>query len=365
MLEVALRKQFDGFRLDVAFTAEQAFVVLFGPSGSGKSVTLQAIAGIVEPESGSIRLDGQTLYDHTNRINAPPQARRVGYVPQHYALFPHLTVEKNIGFGLTGLSRREQSQRIVELIELLSLQGLTRRRPHELSGGQRQRVALARAVAIRPRLLLLDEPFAALDAPLRGALRQELLQLQERLDLKILLVSHDLTDAFTLGQQILVYDGGRIIQQGAREEIFFHPATRRVAELVGTGNILPAVVEHNEKDTLWLRWQGRRVATFPTTLLSPGTAVFLCVRPTQILVVRSDRLSAHARENLFTGHIVSERLQGEMYTLLLRLDESAAPHDLEIAMPGYVYHRLSLETEKRLTVELRRQALHVMPQQKE
>jgi molybdate transport system ATP-binding protein len=364
MLEVALRKQFDGFRLDVAFTAEQAFVVLFGPSGSGKSVTLQAIAGIVEPESGSIKLDGQTLYDHTSRINAPPQARRVGYVPQHYALFPHLTVEKNIGFGLTSLSRREQLQRITELIELFSLQGLTQRRPHELSGGQRQRVALARAVAIRPRLLLLDEPFAALDAPLRGSLRQELLQLQERLNLKILMVSHDLTDAFTLGQQIVVYDSGRVIQQGTRDEIFFHPATRRVAELVGTGNILPAVVEHSEKDTLWLRWQGRRVATSPAPL-APGTAVFLCVRPTQILVVRSDRLTERARENLFTGHIVSERLQGEMYTLLLRLDESAAPHDLEIAMPGYVYHRLSLDTEKRLTVELRRQVLHVMPRKEE
>lgn len=363
MLEVALRKQYDGFHLDIVFTAEEALVVLFGPSGSGKSLTLQAIAGIVEPDSGCIKLDGQPLYDHTQRINLPPQARRIGYVPQQYALFPHMTVEKNIGFGLTALSRQEQRRRVAEMVKLFSLQGLAGRRPHELSGGQRQRVALARAVAVQPRLLLLDEPFAALDAPLRVSLRQELLQLQERLNLKILLVSHDFTDAFALGQQVIVYDSGRIIQQGGREAVFFHPATHRVAELVGVGNILPAEVECNEPDTLWLRWQGQRVAASPTSL-APGTPVFLCVRPTQILVVRADRLTERARENLLSGWIVNERLQGEMYILLFHLDGSPASHDLEIAMPAYVYHRLSLNTEKRIMVELRRQALHVMPREK-
>jgi molybdate transport system ATP-binding protein len=235
MLEVTVQKQFADFHLDVAFTVEHALVVLFGPSGSGKSLTLQAIAGIVEPEAGRIILGDQPLYDARQRINLPPQARRIGYVPQRYALFPHLTVEKNIGFGLHALSRRDQARRIAELIEIFSLQGLERRRPTELSGGQQQRVALARAVAVQPRLLLLDEPFAALDAPLRAALRQELLQLQARLQLKILLVSHDLNDAFTLGQQVIVYDGGRVIQQGVRDDIFFRPASRRVAELVGTG----------------------------------------------------------------------------------------------------------------------------------
>lgn len=363
MLEVALRKQYDGFHLDVVFTAAEALVVLFGPSGSGKSLTLQAIAGIIEPDSGCIKLDKQPLYEHAQRINLPPQARRIGYVPQQYALFPHMTVEKNIGFGLIALPRQEQIRRIAEMVELFSLQGLARRRPHELSGGQRQRVALARAVAVQPRLLLLDEPFAALDAPLRVSLRQELLQLQERLSLKILLVSHDLTDAFALGQQVIVYDNGRIIQQGSREAVFFHPATRRVAELVGAGNILPAEVESNEPDTLWLRWQGQRVAASPAPL-APGSPVFLCVRPTQILVVRPDRLSERERENVLSGQIVNERLQGEMYILLFRLDGSPAPHDLEIAMPGYVYHRLSLDTEKRIMVELRRQALHTMPREK-
>jgi molybdate transport system ATP-binding protein len=286
--------------------------------------------------------------------------RRIGYVPQHYALFPHLTARENIGFGLLRLPRRQQDQRTRELIELLDLQGLERRRPRELSGGQQQRVALARALAVQPSLLLLDEPFAALDAPLRGALRQELTQVQSRLGVTMLVVTHDLADAFAFGQQVVVYDRGHVIQQGTREEVFFRPATHRVAEFVGTGNILPAVVEGLDEDTLWLRWQGHRLAAAPAPF-TPGTPVYLCVRPTQILIVRPDRLAERERENLLRGHIVGEMMQAETHTLQLRLDDSNNEYDLEIALPGYVYHRLSLDNEKRVMVELRRQALHEIP----
>lgn len=363
MLEVAIHKQLNGFRLDVAFTAEPALVALFGPSGSGKSLTLQAIAGIVTPDGGRIALDGQPLYDQTRGISLPPQIRRIGYVPQRYALFPHLSVEHNIGFGLLSLAHGERTRRIGELVELFSLQGLERRRPHELSGGQQQRVALARAVAVRPRLLLLDEPFAALDAPLRTALRQELLQLAERLTLKILLVSHDLADAFALGQQVLVYENGRIIQQGSREAIFFHPATARVAELVGTSNILPAVVERVEPQTLWVQWQGRRIAASPAPF-APGALVYLCVRPTQILLVRPDRVAERERENLFHGRLVTTTMQAELYTLSVQLDSSTAAADLEIVLPGYVYHRLALDRNKEVLIELRKDELHLVPREK-
>jgi molybdate transport system ATP-binding protein len=364
MLEVTIRKQLAEFLLDVAFTVEDALVVLFGPSGSGKSLTLQAIAGIVEPDAGRILLDARPLYDAARQVNLPPQARHIGYVPQRYALFPHLTVEKNIGFGLTALSRREQAQRIAELLDIFGLQGFAKRRPAELSGGQQQRVALARAVAVHPRLLLLDEPFAALDAPLRAALRQELLHIQARLQLKLLLVSHDLNDAFTLGQQALVYDQGQVVQQGTRDDIFFRPASRRVAELVGTGNLLPAQVERRTPDDLWLQWQHRRLITAAAPF-APGAKVFVCVRPTQILLVRPDRRNERPRENVFAGTIVSERLQGETYLLLLRLADSEAMSDVEIALPAYVYHRLSLETEKQVIIELLRQALHVIPRDDE
>jgi molybdate transport system ATP-binding protein len=359
MLEVAVGRRLDGFRLEVAFAADKGLVVLFGPSGAGKSLTLQAIAGTFLPETGRIVIDGQTVYDSTRQINLPPQARHVGYVPQTYALFPHLTAKENISFGLMRLSRREREQRVRELFELFDLRSLEHRRPRELSGGQQQRVALARALAVQPRLLLLDEPFAALDAPLRGALRQELAQVQKRWGITMLIVTHDLADAFALGQRVIVYDDGRVIQQGTREEVFFHPATHRVAEFVGTGNILPAVVEQVEEERLWLRWQGQRIATTPAPF-APGTPVYLCIRPTQILIVRPDRLAERERENLLCGRIVREMIQAETYTLHMRLNRSDAEYDLEIVLPAYVYHRLSLDAEKRLMVELRRQALHVI-----
>jgi molybdate transport system ATP-binding protein len=360
MLEIAIQKRLDGFFLDAVFTTDHDFVVLFGPSGSGKSVTLQMIAGAIQPDRGRIVINGSVMYDHTQRILLPSQARHVGYVPQHYALFPHLTVEKNIAFGLAKFSRSAQRQRVKELLDLFSLQGLAHRRPRELSGGQQQRVALARALAIQPRLLLLDEPFAALDAPLRASLRQEILQLQERLGLKIVLVSHDHADAFALGQQLIVYNEGRIIQQGARDDIFFRPATRRVAELVGTENILSAQIERTANDWAWVQWQGRRIITKPTSLPA-GAPVFLCIRPTQILVVRPDRLEERPRKNVFTGAIIGETMLAETYTLHVRLDGSQAAYDLTLELPGYVYHRLALARGQRIMLELRPEALHVIP----
>lgn len=362
MLEVTVQKHLDGFHLNTTFTVENELAVLFGPSGSGKSLTFQIIAGTFLPDAGRIVIDGQTVYNSAQQINLPPQTRHVGYVPQHYALFPHLTAQENIGFGLLHLPRRERERRTGELIELFDLQGLERRRPRELSGGQQQRVALARALATQPRLLLLDEPFAALDAPLRTALRQELVQVQARLHIRMLIVTHDLADAFALGQQVIVYDSGRVIQEGTREEVFFHPLTHRVAEFVGTGNILPAVVERAEAETLWLRWQDHLIAA-ALTPFAPGTPVYLCIRPTQILLVRPDRLAERQRENLLCGRIVGEMMQAETYILHMRLEQSNALHDLEIALPAYVYHRLSLDTEKQLIVELRRQVLHVIPRE--
>lgn len=360
MLDIVLRKTLERFQLDVAFQADDGLIVLFGPSGSGKSLTIQAVAGIVQPDTGRIVLDSQALYDSARGLSLPPQKRRVGYVPQQYALFPHLTVADNIGFGLTTLSRRTRAVRVGELLDAFAMQGFEQRLPHQLSGGQQQRVALARALAVQPRLLLLDEPFAALDAVLRETLRQELLQVQARWHIRMLLVTHDLADVYALGQRVIVYDGGRVLQQGTRDEVFFRPVNRRVAEFVRTGNILPAVVEQAEAETLWLRWHGHRLASAPQPL-APGTLVDICIRPTQVLIVRPDRLTSRPRENILTGQIVGMAMHTETYTLQMRLDCSQEAYDLDIVLPGYVYERLALRPGIPLTVELRRQALHVIP----
>ena len=362
MLEVDLHKRLGDFQLEATFAAPGGLITLFGPSGSGKSLTLQTIAGTIQPDAGRIALDGQPIFDSSSGLNLPAQKRRVGYVPQHYALFPHLSVADNIGFGLARLPRRERRLRVAALLRNFDLEALAERRPRQLSGGQQQRVALARALAVQPGLLLLDEPFAALDAALRSALRQELAQVQTLWNISMLIVTHDLSDVFALGQRVIVYDNGRVIQQGTRDEVFFRPTSRRVAEFVQTGNILPAVVERVDGETLWLEWHGNRLAA-DAQPLTVGTPVYVCIRPTQVLIVRPDRFAARERQNLLSGSIVHTEMQAETYTLHLRLDNSQAAYDLEIALPGYVYHRLELHTTPNLVVELNRQHLHVIPRQ--
>lgn len=364
ILAVDVAKRLGNFQLRAQFVADVPLTAIFGPSGSGKSLTLRALAGLLRPDAGRIEHDGVILFDAAQGIDLPPQRRQVGLVVQNYALFPHMTVHENIAFGLRGLSQKERRARVEELLLMLNLTDLADRRPNAISGGQAQRVALARALAPRPRLLLLDEPFAALDEPLRRSLRAKLLEIQARWGITMLTITHDLAEAFALGERVIVYDNGHVIQQGTREEVFFHPADRRVAELVGTGNILPAVVERGDDRTLWLRWHDWQIAAAPAPF-APGTPVYLCIRPTQVLIVRPDRIALRERENVFCGEIVREMMQAETYTLYIRLDDSRALSDLELALPAYVYHRLSLDTEKRIMVELRRQALHIIPREPE
>jgi len=357
MLEVAVRYRLREFLLDAAFSAGDEILVLFGPSGAGKSVTLQSIAGVLRPDAGRIAANGRILFDSAARIDLPPQRRQVGYVPQNYGLFPHLTVEENVAYGLRAV-RQGRQERVREMLELMHLDGLASRRPRELSGGQQQRVALARALAFRPDILLLDEPFAALDSAIRADLRDELIDLQRRTGLTIVAVTHDLGDAFLLGDRMAVLDGGRVLQQGSREEVFYRPASRRVAEFVGTRNILHGRVIAAGSDALRIDWQGRTLVSTPRPL-APGTEVDLTIRATQIMIVRKDQPPG-PRDNLMHGRIVGEAVRAETHILQLRLDGSDQHHDLEIELPGYVYSRLRLDQEKDVDVHVRKEAVWVI-----
>jgi molybdate transport system ATP-binding protein len=212
------------FDLQVRFASQQDRIVLFGPSGAGKSATLQAIAGLQHPAKGRIVVDGRVLLDTTQNIALPPRARRVGYVFQDYALFPHLSVRDNIGFGLQrspwpiswpigrplGRSDRDSTRRIDAMLDLFDLRELATQIPRELSGGQRQRVALARALIVEPSILLLDEPFAALDVRLRDRMRVELRELQLRFAVPLVLITHDLQDVQHLAETLVVMEMGRV-----------------------------------------------------------------------------------------------------------------------------------------------------------
>jgi molybdate transport system ATP-binding protein len=220
MIEIAISKQLrngaQAFSLDVELASDARRLVLFGPSGSGKTQTLQAIAGLTRPDRGRIVVDGVTLFDSEQGVFLRAQERGIAYLQQDYGLFPHLNVAQNIGFGLSpgwlNPRRRVLSDEAMYWVRAFELDSLLDSYPHEISGGQKQRVALARALALKPRLLLLDEPLSALDAGLRTKMRQEISSLQARLDIPSILITHDVEDAVVLAEQVFCVAGGRIVK---------------------------------------------------------------------------------------------------------------------------------------------------------
>jgi molybdate transport system ATP-binding protein len=219
VLRVAIQKKLGNFSLAVDFAVEASFIVLFGASGCGKSSTLAVLAGLLTPEQGTIQFGSQMLLDGSGNINLSPQQRRIGYVFQNYALFPHLRVRENIYFGIDQLPKSAQQERLDQLISIFRLDTLTERYPRELSGGQQQRVALARALAPNPQLLLLDEPFSALDDELREELREELKDLHHRLNLPILMVTHSRAEALQLAETVILMGSGSVSAIGLPAEV--------------------------------------------------------------------------------------------------------------------------------------------------
>jgi len=235
-LEVAIEKQVSDFRLAVEFTADGAPLGLLGPSGSGKSMTLRAIAGLETPDRGRIVLDGRVLFDSARRINVPPRERKIGLLFQNYALFPHLTVAENIAFGLQRLPESERARRVAQHLSAAHLNDLANRYPASLSGGEQQRVALGRALAVEPKALLLDEPFSALDTHLRSALERQLRETLETYRGSTLFVSHNLEEAYRVCENLVVLERGSVAARGPKEEVFRHPPTLQVARLTGCKN---------------------------------------------------------------------------------------------------------------------------------
>ncbi len=261
---------------DFDLAVEQGqFVSFLGPSGCGKTTTLRMIAGFELPTSGRITIDNQDV------TTAPPNKRNVGMVFQSYALFPNMTVAQNVGYGLkiAGKSKGEIDQRVKEMLDLIQMSEYGNRYPYQLSGGQQQRVALARAIAIRPQVLLLDEPLSALDAKIRIELRQEIRRIQRRLDITTIYVTHDQEEALSLSDQIVVMSQGKIEQIGTPTEIYNHPATEFVTRFVGHINLLPVSVVDTGSGVVRLGNQTMRAGQFEKL---NGRPMRLAVRPEEI-----------------------------------------------------------------------------------
>ncbi len=261
-----------------------AFFALLGPSGCGKTTLLRMIAGFETPDSGRIVIDGIDV------TGLPPYARPVNMMFQSYALFPHMDVAGNIAFGLRqeGMDRRRIAARVAELLALVQMPGYQRRRPHELSGGQRQRVALARALAKMPKLLLLDEPLAALDRKLRAETRLELTGIQERVGITFLVVTHDQEEALSMASCVAVMDRGRVVQTGAPAEIYERPASRFVADFVGEVNLFEGELTAGF-NCLALAVAGLDIPIplASGTELVEGAAAALAVRPEKLVLSHS------------------------------------------------------------------------------
>ena len=241
-LEVEIEKRFAGFTLRAQFTAQDTATAILGASGCGKSMTLRCIAGIVKPDKGRIVLDGVPLFDSEKKIDLPPQKRGVGLLFQNYALFPNMTVEQNILCGLHAEpDRAKRRAACAEMIRALRLEGLEKRLPAALSGGQQQRVALARILADKPKILMLDEPFSALDSYLREQVESEVGALLAAFQGPALLVTHNRDEAYRLCREMIVMDGGRVLRAGETKAVFADPRSCTAARLTGCKNILPCV----------------------------------------------------------------------------------------------------------------------------
>lgn len=239
-LEISIEKALENFTLQVAFGTGSGTVGLLGASGSGKSMTLRMIAGVSTPDRGRIALNGRVLFDSTLKRNLPAASRRIGVVFQDYALFPHLTVAENVGFGLSALPASEQRARVAGQLESMHISELADRFPREISGGQRQRVAIARCMAIEPDALLLDEPFAALDPHLRRQTEEQLRETLSNFNGAVVFVTHDMEEAFRFCTDLLVLDRGRVIARGPKHDLFERPASVAAARLTGCKNVVSA-----------------------------------------------------------------------------------------------------------------------------
>lgn len=365
MLELAIEKRLGDFKLEVAFQVGMEIVVLFGPSGAGKSLTLQCIAGLATPDRGFIRLNGVTLFEGDGahvRHNIPIHRRHVGYVFQEYALFPHMTVRQNVAYPVR--RQPDMAAQVGAMLERMHLSGLGERYPDQLSGGQKQRVAIARALMARPHLLLLDEPFSALDMGVRERLQNDLVELQQELKLPVIYVTHNLEHAFAMGTRLAIINHGQLAQIGTMQEVFYYPNNRSVAQITGVKNILEGRVIEATAEALWVDWGGR-VIQAPPQPHWPGDLVTLYIRPEDVKVIYPDRpLTAAVRHNVLCGQVRRMIPQGATCTLVIQLEVGGQSCELESRFPSRAYQELGLVEGREVTVSLRKEAIIVLPEPK-
>jgi molybdate transport system ATP-binding protein len=340
------------FNLETEWEIEPGEVlVLFGPSGAGKSSTLRAIAGLLHPVAGHVEVGGRVVYDGQDQVWVPTHNRRLGYLTQQYHLFPHLTVSANIAFGIHDRDSLAGKERVTELSNLFQLDGLSNRYPWELSGGQQQRVALARALASNPAMLLLDEPFASLDAELRRTLRREIRAMLAQSPVPVMLVTHDREEALALGDSVQVINEGRTLVTGDPLEVLGQPGQGRVARLVGVENLFDLTVqERNPRDgTMTCTGPGLRLEVPLDSHVNGSSApereqdrVTIGIRASDIILAKEDLLGSSARNRL-PGRVVSIESRPPGYAVTLDCGQLMRCH-----ITGAALEEMEIQTGQQL-----------------
>jgi molybdate transport system ATP-binding protein len=299
-----LRKDFE---LDLDITFSSGITILFGPSGAGKTTLLDCIAGLIRPDAGRIAIAESTLFDGMLRINVPPQRRKVGYVFQDLALFPHLSAEGNVEYGLSSLDKRERKRRSAAILESFRIEHLRSRRPGQISGGERQRVALARALVVDPAILLLDEPLAALDAVTKAKIVEDLRAWNQEHRIPVVYVTHSRDEVFALGERVIVLENGHPIAQGTPHQVMSAPQNETVAQLAGFENIFDATVvaAHEDRGTMACRLAGGNIELeTPLVRAEAGSQLRVGIRAGDILLASLEPHGLSAR-NIFPGRVVA------------------------------------------------------------
>jgi molybdate transport system ATP-binding protein len=328
-LAVHLAKRLSsGFALDVSFLADPGVTILFGASGSGKTTILRCVAGLARPDAGRIAIGGRTLFNGDAGVDVPVPDRQIGFVFQQLALFPHLTVAENIGYGLAGLSRVERRTRIAEAADSFRIAGLLDRRPGQISGGERQRTALARALVTRPTALLLDEPLSALDYAIQLHIMDDLRRWNTERHIPILYVTHSHREAFALGERLIALQQGRILASGSPHEVLDHPAQAPLAELAGFENLFAATVTGRRERAGTMNCLLTGTSTeieVPLGVAPEGAAVHVAIRAGDILLADREPVGLSAR-NVLRGTVIDCGMHGATVIATIEADARFVVH---------------------------------------
>jgi molybdate transport system ATP-binding protein len=371
-LDVFVRKQFGSgadtdFALAVRFTISPGITVLFGASGAGKTTTLECVAGLAKPDQGRIQLGERVLFDSARGIELDPSRRSIGYVFQELALFPHMNVSRNVGYGLAHRPRGARERRVEEILESFRVASLAHRLPAEISGGERQRVALARALVTEPAALLLDEPLSALDAATKGRIVDDLRAWNRAHRMPILYVTHSREEVFALAERVLVLERGAIAAEGSPQDVLEAPRSETVAQLAGFENIFDATLHaaEPERGTMTCRLASGAVdLEVPLSRLEPGAAVRVGIRAGDVLLATEQPRGLSAR-NVLPGTLVA--LEERDFRVLARVDcgvpESGTPDSgtpFQVLLTPAARHSLGLEPGRKVWLVIKTHSCHLL-----